>query len=81
MKGISMNCPKCEEGILKKIQFKTDGRVAFLCDFCESLWFEDESITFSTGHSLGNLIEGNDLEYSYEILDEKDQDHQPAQLT
>lgn len=74
-----MICPRCDEGALVKIKFKHDGKVAFLCDFCEAFWFEDEHIKSSTGHVLESYGQGGeDFEYPIEELPEKDQDHQPA---
>jgi len=47
-----MKCPKCEEGSLAKIKFKTSGEKGVLCDFCESLWLDNELIISTTGHIL-----------------------------
>src|SRR6185312_4471772 len=70
-----MMCPRCNEGILQKIQVKDTGERAFLCDTCEGLWFEDEEIKQFCKRTLSMYGSGNDLEYGFSELDEKDQDH------
>lgn len=47
-----MKCPKCEEGKICKVTFKTSGRSAYLCDYCGSFWYEGEHIDVLTGHTL-----------------------------
>lgn len=76
-----MICPKCEEGTIVKIRFKTNGRFAFLCDFCDALWFEGEDINIATNHTLRSFTQEQELEYSIEEINEKDQDHQPIMKT
>lgn len=73
-----MQCPKCEKGVLEKIQFTNDKKEAFLCDVCESMWFVGETITATTGHVLRGYQEGKGMEYSFIDTHEKDQDHQPV---
>lgn len=73
-----MICPKCDEGTIVKIRFKKNGRPAYLCDVCGTLWFEGENIKFNTGHTLDSYSQTQDIEYEIEELQEKDQDHQPA---
>lgn len=73
-----MTCPKCEEGEIVKIRFKRSERVAYLCDFCQALWFEGEEINFATGHTLDSYREGGDVDYTLDEVQEKDQNHQPV---
>lgn len=70
-----MKCPRCEEGTLKKIVFKESGKKAHLCDFCDSLWFDNELISATTGHTMRGFTQGEEDEF--ETLDEQDQDHRP----
>lgn len=76
-----MKCPKCEEGIITKIKFKKTEKIAYLCDFCETVWTEGEDINFNTGHALRSHTEGRDLAYTVEAAGEKDQEHTPAKHT
>lgn len=71
-----MICPKCQEGRINKITFKKDNRIAYVCDYCESLWLEGEKIGPSSSHTLTSFSE-RDLDFSYEEATKKDQDHQP----
>lgn len=71
-----MKCPKCDEGKLVKIKFKASGKAAYLCDFCEALWFDNERISETTGHTLRAYTHGEEDEF--EIYDEQDQDHRPV---
>lgn len=72
-----MKCPKCDEGTLVKIQFKTSKKLADLCDYCDALWFDNEKISETTGHSLRVYSQGEEAEF--EEHNEQDQDHQPVQ--
>jgi len=74
-----MVCPKCNEGVIVKIKFKKTGRIAYLCDFCESMWFEGETMDLTTGHSFEAYKETEGSEYSVTELSEKSQEYQPAQ--
>lgn len=71
-----MICPKCSEGTITKIKFKKTGRQAHLCNLCGGLWFEKENIKSNTGHTLESYSQTEDIEYAFEDLSEKDQDHQ-----
>lgn len=71
-----MRCPKCEEGTINKIKFKSNGQIAYLCDFCDEMWFENEHIGILTGQSFRDFSEGKDVEYSFDELAEKDYEHQ-----
>lgn len=59
-----MICPKCEEGNVEKVKIKMNGEVLNICDFCHSIWTEDESINFNTGHLLDFFIKRRDHEFS-----------------
>ena len=48
-----------------------------LCDFCDALWFEDETIGIMSNHTLRSFSKGEDLEYEVLEINEKDQEHQP----
>ena len=73
-----MICPKCEEGEIIKIRFLYNGTIAFLCRFCDTLWFDREHIDAITGHDFNAFSQDQDFEYTVEELAEKDQDHQPV---
>ncbi len=76
-----MVCPKCGEGNIIKIKFKKSGKIAFLCDFCDELWFEGEHIKENTGHTLKSFTEEEDIGYTIEELREEDFEHQPLPPT
>jgi len=69
-----MKCPKCDEGTLIKIKFKSSGKNAHLCDFCDALWFDHEMIASTTGHTL--RVYSEEREHGFTELPEQDQDHQ-----
>jgi bifunctional N-acetylglucosamine-1-phosphate-uridyltransferase/glucosamine-1-phosphate-acetyltransferase GlmU-like protein len=73
-----MVCPKCEEGKVKKIILKQGQKEAYLCDICEALWFEGENIKNHTAHTLRSYSQGENIEYSVEEAEEKDQEHRSA---
>lgn len=70
-----MRCPKCDAGTIDRIKFKRTGRVAFLCDFCDTLWFDGENIDFSTGRDFELFLGSQDHEYTLDDLSEKNQEH------
>ena len=72
-----MTCPKCEEGTIKEIVFKKDGKKGSLCDYCDALWLEGETIGIMSSHTLRSFSNSEDLEYTIEEINEKDQDLQP----
>lgn len=76
-----MKCPKCDEGTIVRIRFRENGNLAFLCDFCDSLWLDGEDINFNTGHTLHAYTHGDQMEYIVEDIEEKDQEHQPAKYS
>lgn len=59
-----MICPKCEEGSVEKVKIKMNREVLSICDFCHSIWIENESIKFDTGHLLDYFINRKDQGYS-----------------
>ena len=76
-----MVCPKCDEGNIIKIKFKQSGKIAFLCDFCKTLWLEGERIDLATGHTLETYSQKEDMGYTIEELRKEDFEHQPLQQT
>lgn len=72
-----MICPKCEEGAIKQIAFKKDGKKASLCDFCDALWFEGETIGILSNRTLRSYSDSQGRDYTIEEINEKDQEHQP----
>jgi len=58
----NMICPKCEEGNIAKTIFRKGGKIAYVCDLCEALWFKGEIIDFSTGHTFSSFSRGEELE-------------------
>ena len=73
-----MECPRCELGEIIHIRLKRDGSRAFLCDACELLWFEGETIDFNTGHFLASYSRREDREYTVEESDEEEQEDKPV---
>jgi hypothetical protein len=71
-----MRCPKCDEGNIIKVKLKNNQQLAYMCDFCENLWFEGEAIGIGSGHALGSYSHGENLEYTVEKASEKDQEHE-----
>lgn len=67
-----MTCPKCEDGTIKKLSFKNIPKTAYICDSCNSMWFENEKIDFNTGQLFSSISGDEDLEYSINELSEKD---------
>ena len=57
---------------------KKTGRPAFICDVCETLWQENESIAAHTGHLLDS---DEDMEYEIEPSERQDQEHKSAAYT
>ncbi|MBP7832211.1 MAG: hypothetical protein KA035_00350 [Candidatus Levybacteria bacterium] len=60
--GFIMTCPKCNEEAIIPIRFKMTGKKAYLCENCETVWFEGEEIKVETGR----LLEANaDMPHTY----------------
>lgn len=76
-----MICPKCENDFLLRSRMKNDQRVAYVCEYCGSFWFEEEKIYSTTGHRLVSYLRGGEREYTIEPLTEKDQEHTSAAFT
>lgn len=74
-----MTCPKCELGNIISVRFKDFTKNASLCDFCETLWIEDEKISINNGHSFRAYSRDFDQELSIEMLETEDQDHNPIE--
>lgn len=74
--NIHMICPRCEEGELKKIQFKEDKKIALLCNACEALWFEEEEKNAATAHTLSAYANAGEYEYAFDDVDDVDHEHQ-----
>lgn len=68
-----MTCPKCEEGIIKKITFKKSGEEALLCSGCETVWLPNENLLPNSGHFLDAFTKDGDMEYIFTV-DEKSDD-------
>lgn len=60
-----MVCPKCEEGVLKTIQFKKSEKRAILCEYCGNVWFDKEEVFVNAGHAIQSLTKNGDNEYSF----------------
>ena len=71
-----MKCLKCDEGKLTKIKLKTTNKYAYLCEFCGTIWSENESFSKSPGHVLEITTTNDKQEYSFEDieLDQESQD-------
>lgn len=73
-----MTCPRCEEGTLVRIIFKETGKRAYLCNFCESMWFEGTDISSNTAFMLRSYQRGIEREYTLDEVEDKDFEHRPA---
>lgn len=65
--GFIMTCPKCNEETIIPIQFKTTGAKAYLCENCETVWFDGEAIKEDTGRLL-NTFDDQTYTHTYERL-------------
>lgn len=70
-----MKCPKCERGIVRKVRLKDKGQAAFLCNFCEMLWLEEEEVKENTGHPHDILTKGNAITYIIEPIEDRDSEN------
>ncbi len=52
-----MICPKCNEGVVTKVIMKAVDEIAYVCEYCDTIWFENDKITTSTGRPLELYIE------------------------
>lgn len=71
-----MFCPKCNEGIVIRIQFKRTYEPANMCNECRTVWFEGESISSSSGMPLEMYSQENGYEYTIEEIDREDFDQE-----
>ena len=76
-----MFCPKCSEGIIINITFKRTEAKAQICDVCNTVWFEGESIDEHTGMPLEMYSQENGYEYTIDHIDEEDYEFQPVEYT
>ncbi len=75
-----MVCPRCEEGTLNRMSFKNSGKQGYLCDFCNTVWLENENLNRNTGHPFDSLNQGESIEYILEEAEDKDQEHRSVQF-
>lgn len=73
-----MKCPKCEQGTIIHIQLKVNKKMGHLCDNCETVWFREEDIHKSDGHTLKSFSLGDELSYTVKEFPKEDQEHQPV---
>lgn len=71
-----MICPKCDEGRIITIKFKRVNKTAYVCDYCDALWFDEESINRDTNHTLRSYSQDEDLEYTIEKVYEREQEYE-----
>lgn len=69
-----MKCPKCEEGIIRKIVFKKGNSNGFLCEFCGAVWEEEEDIAENTGHPILSFTKDDDMAYTFVDAEDRDED-------
>lgn len=50
-----MICPKCKEEEIVRVTLKMNQEKAYECNNCGVIWFEDEDIKTSTGHTYDVL--------------------------
>lgn len=74
-----MQCPKCNEGNLKKIRFITSGKNAYLCDCCNSFWFSGEEIKATSGHVMDENAKDKTVPEGFVYLNEQDQEYQAGE--
>lgn len=72
-----MVCPKCDEGKLKRIQFKRTGRRAHFCDFCGTMWLEEDIINELTGRRVRAYSDDEAIEYSIDVNEDADRESEP----
>lgn len=63
-----MICPKCEQGNIIEVIFKT-GKRAFSCDFCESFWFKGELINPNICHKTSAFLREKEFDGLIPIKD------------
>lgn len=61
-----MKCPKCDEGNLKKVIFKKNNNSGHICEFCGTIWNENEPINETSGHVFESQIPSDKEEYSFD---------------
>ena len=47
-----MYCPYCMQGSIVKVKVRSDSSTVFICDECDTIWKEFESISDQTGKSF-----------------------------
>jgi len=61
--------------MLSKIRFKKNGKIAYLCDTCETFWYADEHISVLSGKLMTDNKGEMEVTEEFEDIEEKDQDH------
>lgn len=70
-----MICPRCDEGLITTVCLKSTKKEAYLCNFCETLWVENEPISMDTGRPVDTLSYCEDREYTRGESENIDQEH------
>lgn len=70
-----MKCTQCEKGTIEEIIFKKNGTKAMLCDYCGTMWFQDDDIGTSKGHRMSAYHE-NDFSFVYEKSPPEDSENE-----
>lgn len=73
-----MICPQCEEGTIRKIIIKSSQKINYLCEYCGMMWVPGEQIDFNTGHPIQSFTQGQDTEFVFGDVKEKDEDLKPV---
>jgi len=61
-------CPRCDQGIVVPVRVRKTGRVIYLCDECEAVWFCSDSIEYATFNYFNLYMERLGLPDSWSEL-------------
>lgn len=50
-----MICPYCKQGDILKANVKINHQIIFICEECDTVWNENETISSQTGRAFENF--------------------------
>lgn len=71
-------CPRCKQGSVLAVKVIKNGRIIYLCDECEAVWFCKDSIEYATFNYFNYYMERLGLPDDWDQLEILDSDLHPS---
>ncbi len=69
---LSFICPRCGYsgggGVVEKLVYLPEKKILFVCDECETTWFEDDDLSKPTMLFISDFLENKGEKNNYQLL-------------